>query len=389
MLKDQYHVQNSVYCVWDTSSWSKDSLTRVTHEVRNFLTQLGCEEPGYVFQTSGSTARPKFIIHTEHTLSVCAKACGVWLGLSPQDRWMNVLSAFHMGGFSTYFRTEYLGLRPVHSVAWDLVTFNKEFENQQCTLVSLVPTQVYQIVDARMPAPQGLRLSLVGGGALNPDLKLQAQSLGWNILSSLGSTETGSQIFTEELHSDNLGAWALPHFEVKTNEFDELQIKGEGLFKGYLWINEKDEKDFCRIEAVPKDAQGYWTSADRVRLEGRKIVEFYGRSTDQVKILGHLVDLSALRERWAAFVESRNVYKNSQLKMDWEMHLDFLPDLKSENQLVIFVDHLNSSLELGVQEWNKNSLPSERIRGIICVKEIPKSNLGKVQSYLLKKPFLS
>ncbi|MCO5113048.1 MAG: AMP-binding protein [Bdellovibrionaceae bacterium] len=375
MLEDKYILKHNVHCIWDTRKWSEESLLHITSVAREFLNSSDIHCRGYLFQTSGTTDQPKFILHTEDTLTSCAQGCQLWLELTQADRWMNVLSEFHMGGFSTYFRTQVLRLKPVHTTTWDLQALPEQFEEHQCTLISLVPTQIYQIVEAQLHAPKGLRLTLVGGGALDSTLQQKANSLGWNVVRSLGSTETGSQIFTEKRGPTLLGAWALPHFEVRTDSQSVLQVKGAGLFKGYVV---QEGQDYRVLPAV-LDAEGFWTSADRVLLDGRKIVKFYGRITDQVKILGHLVDVNQVRDKWKEFLREQQCHA--------EAHLEVLPDIKSENQVVLCVEQFDAGWDELIKQWNQRVASFEGIRGWFYLKQIPRSDIGKVQSYQIKRLF--
>lgn len=379
-MLERYPKYNDIFCVMESKDIPIDFLKSLTQKAQQFL-----QQPGFLFLTSGSTGQPKFVLHSWCSLEVCAKACGQCLELTPGDRWYNVLSPHHMGGFSTYMRTEVLGLRPVVTDAWSAEHLAQAMQEQACNLISLVPTQVYEIVEKNIKAPPKLKCTLVGGGALDKSIKSKAQSLGWRVLSSLGSTETGSQIFTDTFKNPEVGPLVLPHFEVQTNENNLLQIKGEGLFKAYITFKDYLNTDSIEIKPIEMDLKGFWTSSDRVLLKGNRVLKFLGRSTDQIKILGHLVDLLEVRHGLAELLKD-----NDQINLNLEdCFIDSLPDEKSENHLVIFTEAKNMTELKKLQSlWNSKAKPWQSLRGIYYLHKIPKSNVGKVQSEKIKETFL-
>lgn len=367
-----YHIENEIVCVFDVTDYTPQTLTSLTDLAQKIL-----GTPGFLFLTSGSTSRPKFVLHSKASLECSAYACQQWLNLSHQDRWMNVLSPHHMGGFSTYFRTQTLGLLPVYSTNWDLAQLPSIFEKHSCTLLSLVPAQVFEIVQKQVAAPQGLRAVIVGGGGMDLAVHNEALKLGWPLLSSLGSTETGSQIFTQKADDLSGGLWALPHFEVRTDLTQLLQIKGDGLFTAYLF---KNARGTFEAELIQKDLDGFWTSSDRVQLKGRRLMKFLGRQSDQVKVSGHLVDLCDVRQRFKLLAEKHQLNQKN-------FYIDVLVDAKSEHHLVLFKDQFSKAINEAVREWNMQMSAHERLKAQYYIKEIPRSELGKVLSSKLKSKF--
>ena len=83
----------------------------------------------------------------------------------------------------------------------------------------------------------------MGGGGLAKDIGLAASELGWPVLQSYGMTEAASQIATEPL-SHLLSGFdpdtleVLPLWQLRTNEHDQLILRGEALAKRYLCQND-------------------------------------------------------------------------------------------------------------------------------------------------------
>jgi len=225
-----------------------------------------------------------------------AAAVNAWVGATAKDVWLRVLPKFHVGGMSIHFRAELTGSRVVVDESkWDVRKFVSLLGTENITLTSLVPSQVFDLVAGKWPAPAGLRAVFVGGGRLEDSLYVQARALGWPLLPGFGMTEASSQVATARMESlqepHETGApplELLPCWEARVDETGRLQLRGAPLLAGRL-IQQGDAWQFHR--AV--DDAGWFMTADRARLEGRLLTPL-GRCDRVVKVLGELVDLDAV-----------------------------------------------------------------------------------------------
>ncbi|MEZ5303185.1 MAG: AMP-binding protein [Verrucomicrobiales bacterium] len=234
-----------------------------------------------LFQTSGTTGAPRMACLPRSALLASARAVSAHLGLGAADRWLCALPTFHVGGFSIYARAFAGGGEVVaFSGKWDAARFAAELERGAITATSLVPTQVHDLVRARLPCPTPLRVALVGGGALPEATAGDARALGWPLLRTYGMTEACSQIATESPGSPT-APWLpiLPIWEARADAEGVLSLRGAALFAGYL----ERGGAFHR-------APDWFRTSDCVALEGGKI-RFLGRADRSVKILGELVNL--------------------------------------------------------------------------------------------------
>jgi O-succinylbenzoic acid--CoA ligase len=111
---------------------------------------------------------------------------------------------------------------------WNVFEFYKWLEKERVSVLSLVPTQVYDLVTQKLKAPPSLRIVVVGGGSLTEKLYFEARMLGWPLLISYGLTECASQVATaclSSLKDDKIfpSAFLLPHISVKV--IDELKVQ--------------------------------------------------------------------------------------------------------------------------------------------------------------------
>lgn len=290
---------------------------------REALTEPSASGGGLIhFLTSGSTGHPKIVGFTRDALLASARAVNAFLRVTPDDVWLRVLPVFHVGGFQVGARAWTAGARCVaRDEPWDPAGFTRQCEDCGVTRVSLVPTQVHDVVQAGHPAPASLRTVLVGGGELHPVLHDRARTLGWPVRASYGLTEAAS---TVAIQADNEPSCTrltiLPHWEADLAADGTLLLRGPSLPRclgswdrgsgRYHW------KDFTPPLAT----------RDRVRLDRRSLV-FAGRADRVIKRLGELVDLAEAERVLADVALAAGVYGRVFLSVE--------PDPRDEHRLVL------------------------------------------------------
>ena len=146
--------------------------------------------------TSGTTGRPKGaqITFGNHWFSAVASAWRV--GVLPDDRWLVCLPLYHAGGLAIVWRSCIYGTAVILESGFSVERVAEAFAAHAISLVSLVPTQLYRLMDADVRWPVSLRLGLLGGGAATPELMARATGLGLPVATTYGLTETASQVAT-------------------------------------------------------------------------------------------------------------------------------------------------------------------------------------------------
>jgi O-succinylbenzoic acid--CoA ligase len=245
--------------------------------------------PGLVyFRTSGSSGEPKWIGLSRRALQVSAEAVNRHLGVAAADCWALALPLEHVGGFGVAARSWQAGCRlEVFGRKWDAPEFAAWLGRVGATHLSLVPTQVHDLMAAGLRAPAGLRAVVVGGGVLAVATGRAARELGWPVLASYGMTEAASQVATQGLElletpyvSEPLGL--LPCWDARCDEDGRIALRGEALFDGML-VRDGDGWKY-------EERRGEWfVTSDRGVVVGRRLT-MTGRADTRVKILGELVD---------------------------------------------------------------------------------------------------
>jgi O-succinylbenzoic acid--CoA ligase len=243
--------------------------------------------PGLVhFLTSGSSGHPKVIGFTREALLASARAVNTFLGVTAADVWLRVLPRFHVGGFQVEARAWAAGAACVsRDDPWDPGDCARLCAAERVTHVSLVPTQVFDLVRAGLTAPASLRTVLVGGGELRPALHDQARALGWPVRAGYGLTEAASTVAAQAAgEPDCTRLTLLPHWQAATDAEGVLSLRGPALPRV---VGRWDETGRLRWEPVVPPLR----TTDRVHLDGSTLV-FLGRADRVVKRLGELVDLA-------------------------------------------------------------------------------------------------
>ncbi len=291
-----------------------------------------------------------------------------------EDSWGLVLPTFHVAGLSVLARANLVKAR-VFSSDWVPQQMQEWLSKNKIAYLSLVPTQVHDLIHHKVKANSTLKKVFVGGGALNADLRDSFINLGWPVVETYGMTETCSMIAVKE---DSQFFKVLPGVEILVED-DLLRVKCNS--SAHSSIQLKNGK----VE-VTHFEEGWVRTEDRVKLEiqnNQLYLQFLGRASDYVKILGEGVSLVELRAK----LEKVAIEFSLKTK---QFFLLSLPDLRKENAIALIIDqtvdrHLADRL---VERFNQVVRGYERIHKIVQLNQIPVGELGKVKVNELKETVL-
>lgn len=321
------------------------------------------------FQTSGTEGKRKWVGLTKQALLTSARTVNEFFGITAQDHWMLALPTHHVGGFGILARAHLSGSLVTRLTGkWNAAEFVQKCEEVGATLASLVPTQVFDLVAAKLSAPGFMRVVLVGGGALNHELEAEALRLGWPIHRTYGMTETASGVAAQR--KPGAGMEVLPIWQVSTDAEGVLSVHGEALAKGYAVWN---EGVWC-WESIPADT-GLRTR-DRVEVlevDGRRCIRFLGRESGTVKILGELVALEPIQNQIEALKLKLGLHGADAAVCD-------VTDPRKESRLVLAVSGMAMADAARLQKsLNEKLRPLEHLQETRMLEAIPRSELGKVR----------
>ena len=266
--------------------------------------------------------------------------------------WGCVLPLFHVAGLGIHARG-FVARAKVHQKDWTTDGFTHWLSSNDIQLLSLVPTQIFDLVQKNMIAPKGLRHVFVGGAKLDSNLKEQILKLNWPIVETYGMTETSSMIAIGDTKNMRL----LPDIEVVVTD-KRLKIKCNSLMTCSL--QKIDGKVHFK---TPENGWYHTEDFAEVSMQGQNVVlKLLGRQADFIKINAEGVSLIHLRE----LLEENN-----------KLALVALVNQRSGFDIVLVhenVEHIKGV----VAEFNKQVKPFEMIRKVFCVDEIPKTDLNKI-----------
>ena len=316
---------------------------------------------GHLFATSGTTGQPKWILHSQEGLDWCADKINSYFDCGASDIWGLALPTFHVGGFGVTHRAKRAGGSAIQFPnKWEARLFVEWLKTHRVTIISLVPTQVFDIVQAQLTCPPSVRLTLIGGDSLNESLYQKIRELGWPIIISYGMTETAGMIAVSDQTSPELTP--LPDWKLKTSKQGTLCLSSPGLFIGRLREH--------GLEPTPE----FYTTNDLVEITADNTLKIVGRQDQQVKVLGELVDLGTLRNTLQAHYQHQRTTVIT-IPDERKVHL-LLPIVEGGSQ-----NDANES----IAKCNLQLPPFSQLEKPVILENFPLSPLGKIDFSALKR----
>ena len=234
-----------------------------------------------VLFTSGTTGEPKGVRLTLGNLVASATGSAFRLGVGPDDRWLDCLPAYHMGGLAPAVRTALYGSTLVVQESFDADGTADALDSYGVTGVSLVPTQLKRLLDSGWTPADTLSTVLLGGAPADDDLLERAREAGVPVYPTYGMTETASQVTTATPSdaADAPGTVGQPLVTaavtvvdetgapVDTGTTGEIVVDGPTVTPGYL-DEETTARAFGEYGLHTGDI-GYRDSDGRLRVLGR------------------------------------------------------------------------------------------------------------------------
>ncbi|HEY8338927.1 MAG TPA: acyl-CoA synthetase [Egibacteraceae bacterium] len=348
------------------------------------LLQVTADDPALMLYTSGTTGRPKGVVHTHGSLAAQITALVEAWRWQPRDGILLVLPLHHVHGIVNVLCCAlWTGAVCEMAGGFEATAVWERFAAGGVTLFMAVPTIYHRLIAAweAADAPtrerwsrgaRDLRLMVSGSAALPvPTLERWREITGHVLLERYGMTEIGMALSNtlEERVPGSVGS-PLPGVEVRVvdeagrdvgeGEPGELLVRGPTLFRGYWRRPEATAASF--------DAGWFRTGDVVVREEGR--YRILGRaSVDIIKTGGEKV--SAL--------EIEDVLRGHEAVSDCAVVGVDDPDWGERVcAAVVTVDGTAVDVE-ALRAWCKERLaPSKVPREVRTVAALPRNAMGKV-----------
>jgi len=258
--------------------------------------QLPTVDPGAVMMvmyTSGTTGKPKGVLHIHHGYDHRVRAMGEAWGIGPDDVVFMPSPVSHITGAFWAFDMPWVrGCRSVLIDVWAAEDGLKCIQTNRCTVSGGATPFLQQLLDTARDTPEAvlsLRLFFCGGTTVSPDLVRQASAAFPKCLffRVYGSTEmTCATLGIHDRAQAELGATTdgeiVAPTEMKIVDAEtgadlpigaegEILTRGPGLFVGYLHA---EDNNGCF------DNDGYFRMGDLGRLVSNGYVVITGRKKD-------------------------------------------------------------------------------------------------------------
>lgn len=356
-----------------TASFTPDGETRAT-------------DPLLLYFTSGTTAKPKLVLHTHASYPVGHLSTMYWIGLREGDVHQNVSSpGWAKHAWSSFFAPWNAG---ASIFVLEQARFSAQRTVQWLTKVGVntfcAPPTVWRlmILDDLGARPSGLRELVSAGEPLNPEvIERVRRAWGLTVRDGYGQTETTAQIGNSPGQEVRLGSMGrpLPGFQVallngEGNESAEGEValrlapRPTGLMVGYL-------DDAERTAAVM--ANGYYRTGDEASRDTQGYLHYVGRGDDVFKSSDYRISPfeleSALLEHpavaEAAVVPSPDPVRTSLPKAFVALKPGEAANAETARSILLFC--------------KERLAPYKRIRGIEFT-ELPKTVSGKIRRVQLR-----
>ena len=241
--------------------------------------------------TSGTTGKPKGVMHTSNTLMSHIRPFVTRLGLGTDDTtFMPSPLAHQLGFLYGLMMPIYLKATAVLQDTWQPAQAVGIIRAEQPSLMlGSTPflADIAEQAEAHGPDLQSLKLFMCAGAPIpSPLVEKAARNLPTRIISAWGMTENGAVTTTlpeddpsRAVHTDGK---PLPFMELKVTDLEgttlppgeegPLYVRGASLFVGY----------FKQPELYGVDAEGWFPTGDLARLDDQGYVRITGRSKDVV-----------------------------------------------------------------------------------------------------------
>jgi len=271
----------------DAVSYSEPSFKREKDVLRPVeFTRYDPQALATGMLTSGTTGRPRLIIHSIENHLASARSSGQVLGLGPGADWLWSLSSFHVGGLAILWRCFIAGAA-VRFMPRDL-TLIEHLQAAPPTILSLVPTQLGDLVAARIPCPARLEDVIVGGAPISSALMSAALDLGYPVRTTYGLTETSSMVTLSQRWKQKGAIHAgkpLPGVRIEVTETGAISVTSSSVSVG----------EYLDGTFVPRKGQTILTQ-DKGALTAAGELEVHARLDDVIISGGENVSLSAIEE---------------------------------------------------------------------------------------------
>lgn len=341
-------------------------------------------DPLLLYFTSGTTSKPKLVLHTHQSYPVGHLSTMYWIGLQPGDVHLNISSpGWAKHAWSCFFAPWNAGacIFIYNYGRFQAPGLLQVLKTHRVTSLCAPPTVWRMLIQEDLAAFRGqlsLRELIGAGEPLNPEIIDQVQSAwGLTLRDGFGQTETTAQIGNppgQPLKAGSMGR-PLPGYRVALLDVDgtpaeegevclELAHHPLGLMAGY-------QDDVEKTRQVMRD--GHYHTGDIAQRDADGYITFVGRGDDVFKASDYRIspfELESVLIEHPAVAEAAIVPSPDPIR------------LAVPKAFVILRQGVAPNRELAeaIFRFTREKLaPYKRVRRLEFVAELPKTISGKIR----------
>ncbi|WP_454883132.1 AMP-binding protein [Sphingomonas oryzagri] len=383
------HVHTRICADGHASGWTSLGDAHVGERANRFVADgpTAPDEPMLLYFTSGTTQKPKLVVHTHRSYPVGALSTMYWIGLTPGDQHLNISSpGWAKHAWSSLFAPWCAGATIVilNQPRFDPHRLLKVLSEHGITTMCAPPTVWRMLIQADITRyDTSLRELCSAGEPLNPEVIAQVQAA-WNltIRDGFGQTESTAQIGNTPGQPLKIGSMgrSLPGYrhmllgaDGSAGEEGEIclaldESRPAGLMAGYRLGNGQsviNDEVYRTGDIAARDSDGYLT--------------FVGRADDVFKSSDYRIspfELESVLLEHPAVAEGAVVPSPDPVRLAvpkaFVILVEGVPPSRETAQAVL--DHARTRLA-----------PYKRIRLIEFVEDLPKTISGKIKRADLRR----
>jgi crotonobetaine/carnitine-CoA ligase len=339
--------------------------------------------PHGIMFTSGTTNRPKAVVHTHANALWAARTGPRNIDLHTDDTYLIYLPFFHTNAQTwSFFSVLGVGATAVLMPKWSQSGFWPNVVENGVTHISLMPFVMGCLMSPDKPAEHTLRVGVFGAVSSQLD-----KAMGIGVYAAFGMTETVTHAVTgkpEEQLPDGSMGHVTPGYEVAVVDQDTLELCAEGE-KGELWLRgTRGIQLFLEYYENPEANEkafvdGWFRTGDIVKMTAGGSIVYQERDKDLLKVGGENVSAKEVEDVVTAHpaVQMSAVVGKSH---------DFLGEVA-----VVFVikapgDHDEAAVEQEILAACTEKLATFKVpRAVYFVDDFPRGTLDKILKNKLRE----
>ena len=242
--------------------------TRKEFEPQNYVSN----KHALIMFTSGSTAKPKAVVHTFGSLYSSAESIDQLFNFHSEETWLASLPFYRIGGFQIIVRAVLSGGTLCIPPELNSQEISNSISLYRPNYISVVNPTLEKLIESNKEGLQNSKVVFAGGGPIDSNLIKEGIENGIPIYKVYGSTETGSMVSIlspkDTVDKIESAGKPLPGVKIKIDN-NEISVAAGSLFKEYF-KNDGLTKERIRDDWFYTGDEGYIDEEGFLFVRNRK-----------------------------------------------------------------------------------------------------------------------